>query len=226
MQMIVQAQRIRRYFNETMAAELAFRQAQIKPHIIYNTLNTIVAVSHYDPMRVRELLVTFSNYLRRSFDFSPGHMVILEKEIELATSYADIERARFEERLSIQFEIDANTSVNVPVLMLQPVIENAIHHGLLPKSGSGIVHISIKEDGMRLMFSVNDDGVGMDEREVKTILSETQQNGVALLNIHKRLQRLYGKGLSITSKKGAGTNVSWCIPLPGKGKGIDKSHSD
>lgn len=226
MQMIVQAQRIRRYFNEMMAAELAFRQAQIKPHFLYNTLNTIVAVSHYDPTKVRELLVTFSSYLRRSFDFSPRNMVMLEKEIELAMSYADIEKARFEERLTIQFDIEANKSVSVPVLMLQPVIENAIHHGLLPKYGAGKVSVSIKENDKKLEFSVNDDGIGMDEQEVKTILSGIQNNGIALLNIHKRLERLYGKGLFITSSKGAGTHVSWCIPLSGKGKKDDKSHSD
>jgi hypothetical protein len=226
MQMIVQAQRIRRYFNDMMAAELAFRQAQIKPHFLYNTLNTIVAVSHYDPTKVRELLVTFSSYLRRSFDFSPGHKVTLEKELELAKSYVDIEKARFEDRLTVRFDISANTSANVPVLMLQPVIENAIHHGLLPKSGAGNIFVSIKEDNKRLMFSVNDDGIGMEEQEIKAVLSGVQQNGVALVNIHKRLQRLYGKGLSITSKTGAGTYVNWCIPLSGGEKSIDKSHSD
>ncbi len=226
MQMIVQAQRIRRYFNEMMAAELAFRQAQIKPHFVYNTLNTIVAASHYDSTKVRELLVAFSSYLRRSFDFTPGHMVTLEKEMELAKSYVDIEKARFEDRLIIHFDINANTSASVPVLMLQPVIENAIHHGLLPKSGPGHLFVSIKEDDRQIRFSVSDDGIGMEEREVRAILAGAQQKGVALLNIHKRLQRLYGKGLTITSANGEGTSVSWCIPLPGKGKKIDESHTD
>lgn len=217
MQTIIQAKRTGRCFEKRMAAELARQQAQIKPHFLYNVLNTIISVSHYDIDKARELLTSFSDYLRRSFDFkNQSQMVNLKNEIELSKAYVRIEQARFEERLEVSFDIGANTEAMVPMLVLQPVIENAVHHGLLPKPEGGRIDVQIGGDGRYILFQVTDNGVGMNHEDIDAVLTGQRQSGVGLVNIHERLKRLYGKGLAITSAEGEGTQVSWSVPVYGK----------
>lgn len=222
MQMVVQAKRIRRYFHETMAAELAFCQAQIKPHFLYNSLNTIISTSYFDAEKARVLLIDFAAYLRRSFDFkTQNHMVSLEHEIEFSKAYIRIEQARFEERIRLRYDIEASMTAQVPMLVLQPIIENAIRHGLLPLNSGGEIHVSIKQNSSEIIFCVADNGSGMDEDVIAAVLLGKHAGGIALFNIHKRLKRTYGKGLSIIAAKGQGTRVSWCIPLKIGGKRND-----
>lgn len=213
LQMIVQAKRIRDYFDQKTAAELSFLQAQIKPHFLYNTINTVVSISRYDADQARELLKDFGNYLRRSFDFKDlSQSVPLKNEIELAKAYADIEKARFEERLQINFDICDDLEVQVPILMLQPVIENAVNHGILPKPEGGRVDVSVRRDKRFLVFRVKDNGIGMEEGEPDLSKKRETGKGVGLANINGRLKKLYGEGLSIVSGPNRGTEVSWRIP--------------
>lgn len=213
-QMVIQAQRIRMYHDYKTAAELSFLQAQIKPHFLYNAINTFISVSRYDIDQARELLINFSNYLRRSFDFKDlDQFVPLKNEIELAKAYIDIEKARFEERLDVNFEICDDLEVKVPILMLQPVIENAVNHGILSKPEGGRIDVSVKEEGRMLVFFVYDNGVGMDLKNENGIIKRGFGSGVGLFNIDSRLKKLYGKGLKIASSPGLGTEVTWCIPI-------------
>lgn len=212
LQMVVQAERIRIFHEHKTAAELSFLQAQIKPHFLYNTLNTFISISRYDMDKARDLLYNFSSYLRRSFDFKElSQFVPLKNEIELARAYAEIEKARFEERIEVNFSVCDELDAKVPTLILQPVIENAVIHGILPKPDGGRIDISIVKEDRELVFCVRDNGVGMDEKKIENILKERNEKGVGLANINSRLRKLYGKGLIIRSSPIIGTEVTWYV---------------
>ncbi len=210
LQMVTQAQRIKTYFDHKASAELMLLQAQIKPHFLYNTINTIISVSRIDGERARDLLIDFSQYLRKSFDFKGvDQMVSLAHEIELSKAYIAIEKARFGNRLNVNFQREGEIdNVKVPILMLQPIIENAIMHGVLPKAEGGNVEITIYKEGQALYFSVKDDGVGISEGKLRTILDEGGGN-IGLSNIDSRMRRLYKRGLEIKSKEDEGTEIKW-----------------
>lgn len=203
--------------DKSIASELAFLQAQIKPHFLYNAINTFVSISRYDVEQARKLLIDFSNYLRRSFDFKGlSQLVPLRNEIELVKAYLDIEKAQYEERLEVSFEVCDDKEVKVPILVLQSVVENAILHGILPKREGGCIEISIRNDGEMLTFKVKDNGVGMEREKLEGILGHESQNGVGLSNIDARLKKLYDKGLQINSSPGIGTEVIWFVPADSK----------
>lgn len=218
-QMVIQAQRIKLYHEHKTAAELQFLQAQIKPHFLYNTLNTVISVSRYDTDEARKLLVDFSKYLRRSFDFEElSQFVPLKHEIELAQAYVEIEKARFEERLVVMFEVPANLEIKVPAVMLQPLIENAVIHGILPKPEGGRIDVTVLEEAKTLIFTIKDNGVGMDKATIMEPSNwvknlHTKEKGIGLANIDSRLRNLFGKGLEIKSSPGMGTEITWRIPI-------------
>ena len=216
---MVQINEMKRFFDRNAATELAFLQAQIKPHFLYNAINTFVSLSRYDIEKARELMLSFSEYLRGSFDFKDlSELVSLREEIRLSQFYVNIEKARFEERLEVVFTIDADQETRVPNLMLEPIIENAINHGVLPKPEGGRVEVTVREESGRLLFSVRDNGVGMGSEQLAGILDRELTEGVGLYNINSRLRRLYGRGLSIDSKPGTGTEVTWTVPRKRKAK--------
>ncbi len=213
-QMITQSSQLKEYLNRNAAMEMAFLQAQIKPHFLYNALNTLVSVSRYDADKARSLLIDFGNYLRRSFDLKdPSQFTTLKNELELVRTYVEIEKAQFEERLEVSFEVCDDQELGVPVLMLQPVVENAIFHGVLPKIEGGRVEISVKRNGGILEFAVKDNGVGIELDKLNSLISHDSASGVGLSNINERLKRLYGKGLQIKSRPGTGTEVSWTVRI-------------
>ena len=212
-QMFIQAKRMKEYHEAKTNAELKFLQAQIKPHFLYNSMNTFISTSRYNPDKARELMANFSEYLRKSFDFKgTGQLVPLKDEIRLTQAYLNIEQARFEERIEVGFEQPENQEIMVPSCMLQPVVENAIIHGILPKPEGGRIDIRVEDRGDALRFSVKDDGLGMSPQELSHI-TENETNGVGLTNITQRLRVLYGKKLNIRSEAGKGTEISWEIPL-------------
>lgn len=218
LQMMIQANRIRHFQDQKVAAELRFLQAQIKPHFLFNALNTFNSLSIYDIEKARELLTDFSNYLRRSFSFKDiNQFAPLKNEVELAKAYTKIEKARFEERLDVDFKVSNDTDVNIPILILQPVIENAIIHGVLPKPEGGRVEVTVREEDRMLTFSVKDNGIGMSREKTRDILKH-KGDGVGLSNINNRLIKLYGKGLSIYSEPSVGTEVSWRVPIENRRK--------
>lgn len=216
-QMIVQINYLKRFYDSNKALEIAFLQAQIKPHFLYNTINSFIAVSYDSPEEARHLMTDFAYYLRRSFDFkNMDQFVNLSDEIELVRHYINIEKVRFEERLEVTYDICEDTDIKIPSLILQPIIENAIIHGILPQEQGGLVAVSIKKDNRMLEFKVQDNGTGMTQDRIKTILKNNVTEGVGLYNINNRLYKLYGTGLHIISIPGNGTEVSWSIPLTKK----------
>lgn len=216
-QIILLIRKIKQFNSSLTSSELVYLQAQIKPHFLYNSINTIISISYYDVGRARELLQNFSNYLRRSFDFKEQNQYVpLKHEIELAQAYTEIEKGRFEERLEVNYEVQADLEIKVPILILQPIIENAIIHGVLPKPEGGWVNIFIKQKAKKLAFTVEDNGIGMKKnREDKQVKNKTN-SGIGLNNIAKRLKRLYKSTLTIEDNPTGGTIVSWNIPITGK----------
>ena len=199
--------------DETIAAELAFMQAQIKPHFLYNTLNTISSFCDTAPDQAGRLIDELSNYLRKSFDFrNHGMYVPIEDEIGLVKSYVEIEKARFGPDLKVNFEIGDVGGRRILSLSIQPLVENAIRHGIRKKGGRGTVTVTIQSTGEGLRVSVSDDGVGMAPTTLSTLLEPGSTRSVGLMNIDLRLKRLFGKGLTIESELGKGTRVDFTIP--------------
>ncbi|WP_418791904.1 sensor histidine kinase [Phosphitispora sp. TUW77] len=212
-QLVIQAQRIKQYHDKKIAAELAFLQAQIKPHLLYNAINTFVSISYYDIEKARNLLMNLSSYLRSSFDLKDlCQFVPLKNEIELAKGYVELEKFRFEERIEVSFEVPEELEARVPKFILQPLIENAIIHGILPKPEGGRVDISVKKEGNYLIFRVKDNGIGMSVDKLNWEKFDSPK-GIGMVNIDRRLRKLFGKGLQIKSSPGAGTELIWSIPL-------------
>jgi len=200
--------------DKARVSELAFLQAQIKPHFLYNALNTFVSISLYDVDKARNLITEFGNYLRRSFDFKDlSQLAPLKNELELVRAYLEIEKARFEERIEVAYDLPDDLEARVPILMLQPIVENAVVHGILPKDEGGRIEICIKRDETALYFKVKDNGAGMEPERKDNIFKREFGRGVGLSNIDNRLKKLYGKGLQINSIPGVGTEVTWWVPV-------------
>lgn len=217
-QMMIQARRIKIYHEKKTQAELSFLQAQIKPHFLHNVMNTLISLSRYDIDKTRELLYDFSTYLLNSFNTKNfKQLVELKHEIELIEAYLKIEKARFEERLDFSIELPDSLEYVVPPLMIQPIIENAIIHGVLTKPEGGFVEIKIKVKNKKMEFLVRDNGVGISTKQRNELQYSQKQGSVGLINIQSRLQMLYSEELKIKSTYGIGTEITWQIPAIKKG---------
>ncbi|MBP2642557.1 MAG: response regulator [Firmicutes bacterium] len=209
---------LKKSVSQAIQAELAFLQAQIKPHFLYNALNTIMSFCWTDAEKAGQLLLALSEYLRGSFNFNNmNQFSTLEKELEFVESYIAIEKARFEEKLNCQYHIDVQQrTIIMPTLIIQPIVENAIKHGLLPKKEGGTVIISITHQDSNVLITIQDNGVGIPQNKLNQILAGQINKSVGLTNINRRLKRIYGHGIKISSKLNAGTIVSIKIPYERK----------
>jgi len=200
---------------ERFRLEAAYLQAQIKPHFLYNTLNTIASLGEIDSARMTELLHEFGNYLHKSFSISNTQPIIpIEDEFELVRSYLFIESQRFGNRLKVIWDIENLRGIFVPPLSIQTIVENALNHGILKQNEGGTVTISVKAHDEFYTISVKDDGVGMSEDQVKDILSNPNKHkhGIGIANTNRRLKQLYGKGIMIESVLHQSTIVSFNVP--------------
>jgi len=200
--------------DQAETSELSFLQAQIKPHFLNNTLSVIGSMITRDPQQAKALIAELGEHLANCYYFdSNSPMVPLEKELESVRTYVAIEKARFRERLNFHLLCDDIPPISVPRLVLQPLVENALRHGILKKAGVGNVWLTISREENGFLFEVRDDGVGMSEETLSGLLCSTENtHSIGLSNIHKRLTKQYGQGLTITSVLGAGTRVTFRIP--------------
>lgn len=195
-------------------AELKALQAQINPHFLFNALNTIVSYCRISPGTARKLLIDLGDILRSSLGHY-GENIDLYTEIKNIKSYLNIEKARFGSRLNVKFDIQEDLNCKIPPLLLQPLVENSIKHGLAPKEEGGTVVIGVSGGEGGIHIYVEDDGVGF---ETDSILAQEEEVGaykkIGLRNIDKRLKNMYGSdyGLKIESKRGKGTRISMLIP--------------
>ncbi|MFD0671213.1 ATP-binding protein [Cohnella sp. GCM10027633] len=206
--------RMKQSIRDRLHMEMALIQAQIKPHFLYNTLNTIASLSEIDPERTRELLNDFGSYLRSSFDLrNLDRFVPFSKEWALVHSYLQIEQARFGTRMSLSMKLPDNPSFHLPPLTIQPIVENALRHGILTRFEGGHLQIEVSEEADGYTIAVRDNGVGFPPEKIEPVLSGTYRGGIGLVNVHQRLMNAYGAGLAITSVAGEGTEVRLRIPL-------------
>ncbi|OME21862.1 hypothetical protein BSK63_31370 [Paenibacillus odorifer] len=208
--------RLRASVKTAKDAEIAFLRSQIKPHFLYNALNSIAELCVEEPEKAEELTLQLSQYLRSSFDFKQlDSLTSLENEIELVEAYINIEKARFGARLNVEYDVRVNTDYRIPPLILQPLVENAIRHGLMSNLRGGTVNISVKElENSLISFIVEDNGSGMSEHKLKEVMkSDVDKRGVGLWNISQRIKLLYGTNIHIQSAEGLGTTVSFEIPI-------------
>ena len=199
---------------EATKNELAFLQAQIKPHFIYNAINTMVSFCYTDSERAANLLVNFCKYLRLVFDIDHKSMMVpLEREIELIKAYVEIEKARFGELINVEYDINPELlDMEIPSFCIQPLVENAIKHGLCKKACGGTVLISAKKNEGSVIINVNDTGVGMSAEKLNQLRnSESANEGVGFFNVSRRIKSWENARLDIQSTDGEGTTVTIII---------------
>jgi two-component system LytT family sensor kinase len=190
-------------------AELDALRARISPHFLFNTLTTIAALTRTDPLRAHDLLVDFAEYFRDSLQ-RHREFVSLDEELEHVEQYLRFEHARFGERLRVAIDVDPRARLAlVPVLTVQPLVENAIVHGLGPRGGAGTVRIEARPLGAGIELAVHDNGVGFDPATAKP-----QGLGIGLDNVNQRLTKLFGpaSALRVESTAGRGTSVRFTVP--------------
>ncbi|MBB6669843.1 ATP-binding protein [Cohnella nanjingensis] len=206
---------MKRLAKEAAQSEMAFLQSQIKPHFLYNALGTIMSLCYTDGPRAGELLAVLSKYLRIIFheDHTEDN-VLLRKEIELVRAYADIEQARFGQRLQIVFDVDERLlGCRILPLTIQPLVENAIRHGVAKKVSGGQVKLAIRRHESQVEIVVEDDGIGMTERQVEELTDPGRdRDGVGFANIMKRLANQTGARPLVESGPGRGTRVTILLP--------------
>ncbi len=192
-------------------AEFKALQFQVNPHFLFNALNTVSCVCRENPIRARELLIILANYFRYNLN-SEAYMVPFEKEMEHVRDYLELEKARFEEKLIITYDVPKDLELEIPTLILQPIVENAVRYGI-NREGKRIVTICAREEPKGCKVCICDEGKGMPEEVLKKLKSgESIGNSVGLSNVHKRMKSIYGEenGLHITSSK-EGTCVKLCF---------------
>jgi signal transduction histidine kinase len=192
-------------------AQLAALRAQINPHFLFNSLNSIAQLIHSDPDKAEVCVERLGEIFRYMLNRAEKEFVPLGDELQVAEAYLEIERARFGDRLHVETHIDPRSLKQmIPNLILQPLVENAVKHGLSRKLGPGTVRIDAEVNGTLLTLTVLDDGLGMGNGA----LAEVYERGVGLSNLRARLERLYGPAHlpEITSAPGDGTRV--CLRLP------------
>lgn len=196
-------------------AEIRALQAQIHPHFLFNALNTIASLIRTKPEQAREVLVFLGEFLRHNIrQDSPFHSV--REEQKQIQAYLAIEKARFGDKLQIEIDVEPGTEeLLVPPLILQPLVENAVRHGLLPKEDGGRVRLSLRRIADTLAIEVSDNGVGISVFKLRTLLQPHVRSGegIGLKNVDQRLRGLYGRGLTIESRLGTGTTVRAEIPI-------------
>ncbi|KAA6449702.1 response regulator [Bacillus swezeyi] len=201
--------------NQATNIEMAFLQSQIKPHFLYNVLNTIISLSHLDIEKAREVTAEFTNYLRMSFDFQNTSAVSsFRNELSIVNSYLSIEKTRYGDRLEILFDIEQDIDFMLSPLMIQPLVENAVHHGISKKRGGGWIKLTAKKESENQYFiKVEDNGIGMTPDKIKDVLSSNVDRSVGLKNINRRLKHFCGSELKIQSAPDVGTAVSMIIHI-------------
>ncbi len=200
-------------------AELRALRAQLNPHFLFNALTTVGHLIQTAPERALDTLMRLTDLLRAVLRRSSGEFITLGEEIDLIESYLAIERARFEERLRVKIEVlPSLRALPLPPLLLQPLVENAIKHGIAPAKNGGELTISARLEAEEnlLRITVQDSGVGISE----SLLAQRRQRGVGLSNVEQRLKSRWGEAASLTisSAPGQGTKVELKLPVSTQGE--------
>ena len=190
-------------------SELKALQSQINPHFLFNVLNTMTSLIRTNPEKAREVTIDLSNYLRYNLDNNLKSVELI-KELNQIDTYIKIEKSRFGEKLNIIYDVDESLyNFQIPSLIIQPLVENSIKHGILKKRDKGFVKIIVKKIDKDIEVAIEDDGVGIEQAVIDNLDKKIEEN-IGLKNVHQRLKLLYGEGLNIT-KLEQGTRIKFKI---------------
>jgi LytS/YehU family sensor histidine kinase len=199
--------------NSQLEAQLAQSQLpalrmQLQPHFLFNTLNAISALALADPPQARLMIARLSDFLRLTLEERHAQQVLLAREMQFLECYLGIQQVRFQDRLVTHLDVAGDTvNASVPSLILQPLVENALRHGLLAKTGRGNLYISTRRDGGHLRLRVDDDGLGLPRTG--------HLEGIGLSNTRARLQALFGEAatMNLIGMVNGGTRVELRFPF-------------
>jgi signal transduction histidine kinase len=204
-------------------AQITALKTQLQPHFLFNTLNTVLSLLHSNVPVARATLLRLSDLLRRSLRNQAHHEVPLQEELEFLEEYAEIQKTRFTDRLVVRFEIDpATRGLLVPSLLLQPLVENAIRHGLQPRREPGTVVVRSAREAAQLVLEVSDDGVGLPAPGQ----AAHDGSGIGLRNTRARLERMYGPEHSFSIRNVAPHGVCVQIRIPARTSSIEPNGED
>ena len=190
-------------------SELKALQSQINPHFLFNVLNTMTSLIRTNPEKAREVTIDLSNYLRYNLDNNVKSIELI-KELNQVDTYIKIEKVRFGDKLNIIYDVDESLyNFQIPSLIIQPLVENSIKHGILKKRDNGCVKIIIKKIDKDIEITIEDDGVGIEQSIIDNLDKQIKEN-IGLKNVHQRLKLLYGEGLNI-KKLEQGTRIKFKI---------------
>lgn len=195
-------------------SQISIMLSQIQPHFLYNTLNSIYQLCETNPMRARSMVNFFAEYLRNNLSsLEETGLISFETELSHIKTYLEIEKIRFEDTLEIEYDVKC-VDFSLPVLTVQPIVENAVKHGTSKKRGGGTVTISTAEDKEAYIITVADTGCGFDP----TMSKDDGKLHVGIENVRQRLFNICSGSLAIESKIGEGTVATIRIPKVGKNK--------
>ena len=201
----------------TIEAQLDSLQAQVNPHFLFNALNAVSMNIHKDPAFAKQLVLRMSTLFRYLLGRNNRYITIQE-EIGYLKDYETIEKARYNNRLNVEYTIDDRClNLKIPVFIIQPLVHNAVLHGVLPKESEGTIKVSVIRQGDNIAVTVEDDGIGMTEDTLEQIFEPGFGSGcgIGIPNVNDRLRLLYGNEyrLKITSELNEGTIASFKIPI-------------
>ena len=206
---VSRAEQLREMANK---AELRALQSKINPHFLFNALNAISASIRMNPDTARQLVINLSRYLRYNLELNEDELIDIKKELWQVKYYIAIEQARFGDKLSMIYDIDDDLHFTLPSLLIQPLVENAIVHGIQPCRGKGVVTLSVKDLGDRVRIAVRDTGPGISDEVIRRVArNEMPGNKIGLLNVHHRVRLLTGQGLIIMRHQ-PGTEIAFSLP--------------
>ncbi len=189
-------------------AQLRALQAQLNPHFLFNALNSVVTLIGRDPALAQRTVVRLADLLRATLRAGDAPEHALSHELDVTRRYLELEQVRFNDRLSVEWDIAADGATTVPAFALQPLVENALMHGIAPQTGAGVVTIGARDTAAALELRVADNGVGPETP------SRTPGEGVGLANLRARIARLYGDAASLTlnARPSGGAEAVLTIP--------------
>lgn len=206
---VSRAEQLREMANK---AELRALQSKINPHFLFNALNAISSSIRLNPDTARQLIFNLSRYLRYNIELNDDEQIDIKKELYQIKDYIAIEQARFGDKLTVIYDIDDEVNCRVASLLIQPLVENAIVHGIQPCRGKGVVTISIAQSGSQVRIAVRDTGHGIDPHIIEQLdTNEMPVNKIGLINVHHRVKLLYGEGLHIRRLE-PGTEIAFYVP--------------
>ena len=210
--------RARELDNSRLEAQLAALTAEMNPHLLFNALNTVASLIHRDPDRAEEVVIQLAALYRGVLRASGAASHSLADELRLCEAYLHVERARFGDRLDVRVDVDAALdigAVKVPVLLLQPFVENAVKHGLSGRARGGVLRLAVHGEGPRVRATIEDDGVGLGG-------SPERGAGRAVANCEERLRLTFGRDarLEIAAREGGGTRVVITVPCSRGGEPV------